>query len=238
MKLQNVISGSEPLVLHKNGEAGHRIWDQAQFCFRPQKQQLPCDLTIITWNSRDRKGCLEKSLDELGLPYISLWADNWKTSMKIALNVSALKFINTEYTMAIDSFDAMLLSSDSVIERFLSEDCDILFSGETNSYPRVPHLTNFEDKLSDSPFRYLNSGGWIGNTQFCRQYFEKCDVADPTSFYRHDNREIVWNDDQGRTRLVFQTMFPRAKIDYRCNIFQCLYGVTDEVKLTSPLLYL
>jgi hypothetical protein len=243
MHIRNLITGTSPRVLHRNGnppEWKHR-WKEivADFFAESQEPRGPCaDLTILTWNNRREKTVLEQCLDRWGLSYITLGKNVpvWRNDMKVYLNAEALRGLKTRYVMALDSDDTIVVApAADIIAEFESFGCDLLFSTEKNSCPDVPALTGFEQSIAESPYCHLNSGGWIGKTEACRDFFETCLTEHNRDIVAAQPTPQVFRDDQGRTRKTFRRLYPAARLDYRCQIFQSLFDVTldGEVLITA-----
>lgn len=243
MRIRNLITGTSPRVLHRNGNPPEwkARWERivADFFAETQQPRGPCpDLTILTWNNRRTKTVLEECLDRWGLSYVTLGRNvpEWRNDMKVYLNATALREVKTKYVMALDSDDVIVVAPvPAIIADFESFGCDIVFSTEKNSCPDEPSLTWFEQSIAESPYCHLNSGGWIGKTEACRRFFDDC--------LNEHNRDIVaaqpaphmFRDDQGLTRKTFRRYHPAARLDYRCQIFQSLFDVAlDGEVLITP----
>ena len=75
-----------------------------------------------------------------------------------------------------DAYDVMLSEhADVIVEKFLATGADIVFSGESAFYPsegRDSIRRQFE--ISDSKWRYLNSGGYIGYGWAVKKLVDYC----------------------------------------------------------------
>lgn len=236
MRITNLLTGTSPHVLHRNGNPPEwaAIWERAVDAFFRESLQ-PCppfpDLTIVTWSNRPTKTVLERCLDRWGVSYLTLGRNvpEWRNDMKVYLNANELRRVKSKYVMALDSDDVLVVSCPQrIVADFESFGCDILFSTEKNSCPEVPFLTEFEQSISESSYCYLNSGAWVGKTEVCSRFFQDC--------LDEHNRDIVAahpapqtaRDDQGLTRKTFRKYHPAARLDYRCRIFQSLFNVPIE----------
>lgn len=221
------------MIIHNNGPSQCPIWpivSKVSESSLLNHRNLPLNLTIITWNNSKRKGILEKVLDRYRAKCITLGKGRpWKRKNKLLLNVESLKCINTEYTMGVDCYDVIILSFKDIISRFTNMKCQMAFGAEINDYPKVPSLKKFELSIAESRFCHLNSGCWLGKTDYCLEFFKDCLAADSSDILAADPRKHISNDDQGITRKIFRNRFPDVKLDYNCDIFQCLYGLYKEV---------
>lgn len=238
MKLINLETSSWPIVIHNNGSSKCPLWSTILNNFPSSCQSIPPEeLTIITWNNSEQKGILERSLDHHGAKYIVLGRGRpWKRKNKISLNAEVLKDVDTKYTMGVDCYDVIVLNFRGMISKFLNMKCQMVFGAEINDYPKVPDLKKFDLSIAESRFCHLNSGCWIGKTKYCLEFFKECLTTDSSDILAADPRKHILNDDQGITRKVFQNRFPDTKLDYNCDIFQCLYGLGKEVAVGKLML--
>ena len=243
MLVKNLVTGTIPSILHRNGNPPEweARWSQIVAAFFAE-EQAPCppcpELTVLTWSNRPTKSLLERCLDRWGIPCVTLGADlpEWRNDMKVYLNATALDHVSTEYVLALDGDDILVLTClQRILADFRTFGCDIVFSTERNSCPDVPYLTNFERSLADSPYCYLNSGGWIGKVDACRRFFDDCLNEDNGDILAVHPTKSIFRDDQGLTRKTFQRHHPAARLDYRCQIFQSLFSVPldGEVVISS-----
>lgn len=239
MLVRNLRTGTTPGVIHRNGSPPEWEvrWEQvvAEFFAEAPARCEPCpDLTILTWTNRPAKSLLERCLDHWGVPYWTLGRrlPEWRNDMKLFLNVEALHRVESEYVMALDADDVLVVSSvRDILGAFKSIGCDLVFNAEKNSYPAVPFLAEFEQSIAESAYCYLNSGAWIGKTDVCRRFFEDCLAEDNGDVLAAQPIRSAFRDDQGPTRKTFQRYHPTATLDYHCRIFQSLNRVamTGEV---------
>ncbi len=226
MHLRNRLTNTRPLVIHNNGKTNNcpSVWQKVTTIALSQpKQCIPCDLTIFTWNTRPKPGLLEQCLSARNIECKVLGSNikTWANKLKTGLNITFLETIKTKYVMALDSYDVILLGCPAkILEMFMSFDCNMLFSAEKNSYPKEPMLTDFEQKLTLSPYPFLNGGCWIGEAGFCLSFFK--DSLKQKGFTKSPR------DDQGIIRQQFQEVYPKAKLDNDCKIFQNLFLAKDE----------
>jgi hypothetical protein len=236
MLIRNLITGSTPGVLHRNGNPPewHTQWQRvvAEFFAETHEPCEPCpELTILTWNNRPTKSLLERCLDRRGVPYqvLGKHVSEFRPHVKLYLNADALDRVQSEYVMALDADDLLVVSSPrDILATFKRFECDILFSSERNSYPKVPFLVEFEKSIAESDYRHLNSGAWIGKTQTCRQFFRDCCREDNSDILAAHPAKHVLRDDQGLTRKTFRKYHPGARLDYQCQIFQSLFKVPTD----------
>lgn len=245
MLVKNLITGSSPSVLHRNGNPPEweARWERIveEFFDEPHTPCKPCSaLTVITWRTRPTRSVTERSLERWGMSCLTLgrYLPEWRNDMKLYLNVEALERVTSTYVMGLDADDVLVVAEPQrILTAFTECHCDLLFSAEKASWPPEPALTEFEASISESPYAYLNSGAWIGQTDACRRFFRDCLNEDDGDIIAAHPVRGVFRDDQGRTRKTFRNYHPATKLDYHCRIFQSLWAVPleGEVLISSGL---
>ena len=236
MHVTNLVTGTTPGVIHRNGNPPEwqTQWQQAVARFfeeTPESAGPTPELTVLTWNSRPTKSLLERCLDRWGASYLTLGKQlpKWRPDMKVYLNAEALAQVTSEYVMALDADDVLMVSEPRhILVAFRAFECDIVFGAEKNNWPPVRFLADFEEAIAESAYCYLNSGAWIGKTDACRRFFRDCLNEDDGDLLAAHLTRAVFRDDQGRTRKTFRRYHPAARLDYHCRIFQSLREVPPD----------
>ena len=223
--VKNLTFDTKPLVIHAQGPHDNKpYWKPIRdnFFASPKKNiKLVDNLTIFTWNNgHEAMGVFEKSMEHLGLPCMILGAgvENWQNSKhKPSLTYEALKNIDPEYIMGVDSRDAILIDDpDIILQLFLKNfNCDLVFSADLMNWPNIIKFKKFEDKCAkgvDSDYKYLNSGAFIGKTDFCLDFFKKASETEPVP--------QAPKADQGIFKQIFMDYYPKVQLDYNCQLFQ------------------
>ena len=223
--LKNLTFNTFPTVIHAQGPHDNKPYWQpirdAFFALPKKNILLPKDLTILTWNNgHSAMGVFEKSMAHLGIPCLVLGEgiENWENSKhKPSLTFEALKNIQTEYVMGVDSRDAILIDDPSILlNKFLSLfDCELVFSADLMNWPNIPEFKKFEDKCAKdfhSDYKYLNSGAFIGKRDFCLEFFKVASETPPSP--------KAPKADQGIFKRVFMEFYPKVQLDYHCHLFQ------------------
>jgi len=262
MYLNNLIWGTSPLVIHAPGlyHAGERNfihmavnpywipiiknWEKESpvSCSKKTKDEL----TIITWNSTDIKGCCEQSLEKLGLNYLCLGKNikKWRFIDKITTALEVIDTISTPYVMALDCFDVLLLRDPyEAVEKFKAMHCNMLINGEKNYHPDFGIMTTgnyaitdkwkkYEKSIAQSEWKFLNAGALIAKTKFYKEFLIKCLERhetiknNPESFplprdpvYKKYPDYKISDDDQLLSHWLYHDYCPRIMIDYKMEIF-------------------
>jgi len=113
----------------------------------------------------------------------------------------------------VDGYDGLILdNSETILERFMGFDCDILFAAEKNCWPEPDMWINFPK--SETPYRFLNSGLFMGKVNKLKSFFNM-NVSD-------DSDDQLWMQ-----RKFLEPNGLNIKLDYEGYIFQC----DDEVEV-------
>ena len=144
--------------------------------------------------------------------------------------------------MGLDSHDLIVFGDPNLcLERLLKMDCDLVFNAELNFFPDYPisyfrDCKQFEQSLNEGIFCYLNAGAWIGRRDFCLKFFSECDTIKLWQMFDCRNYNLLFSDDQSVVHGMYKKYYPKVKLDYRCEIFQNIAKVTDEVIISCKWL--
>jgi len=222
-KVKNLIHNTLPIIIHNNGGGsnyGKLLFEKLYKSLNnyPKQKVQSNNVTIVTWSTqpKDDRNLLQKSLRRLGLECVVLSpckSINEKIPLFLTLRVT------TRYILWLDMFDVVVLSNPMiVIAELLKKQCKILAAGEKNHCPsNIPR--DFEYSHSKAPFHYLNSGCIIADWKYLRMILtEEYDLVNNSP----------GSGDQGIFKILYQKYYPNIKIDDNCNIFQCLYDITEK----------
>jgi hypothetical protein len=128
-----------------------------------------------------------------------------------------LEFLRTlksnDIILFTDAYDAMLMSGASEIEaRFREFQHPLVFSCEKRCWPRADRARHFPNS---SPWRFLNSGGFIGHAGYIRELLD-----------RHRAQDLLGGQYQWSNQAYWIEVYcrdPQAIVlDSQCVIFQTL----------------
>ena len=190
------------------------------------------DRIIPSLSSYENKSILEANLEYLGIQPLVVLTDSrlpWRNTFKfeIILNYLNSGKCTTEYFMFCDAIDVIFVDDpQKVIDIFKSFNCDALFMSthSEDGYSCMPQVKKFiNENLSVG--RYLNSGVYIGKTEFIKEIFEEAiKYAIPHGVtmdeYRHYLKSNPPNYPQGSQdqdifRFLEPKFYPRLKVDYK-----------------------
>lgn len=224
--ITNRLFGTHPIAAHCPGPL-HDDWRRfaSAVMDQPARRCLCPDVTILTWNSGERPdkpcGVLERSLEKLGVPTLVLGrgTPNWKNIRKFAITAEALSQVKTPFVIGADSCDVVFFDNPQLaVDRFRSHfDCGLLFNATgSRCWPELPEFVRFESSLPMTTVaqqrHWLNSGLFIGRTEFCREYFQHLAKEPPVAGYE-------WSD-QAVIKRTWPQWSPRVQLDYFSQMFQ------------------
>ena len=209
------------------------------------KFTLPNNLTILTARNKGSLGdriiphllgyedvsILEQNLEYLGVNLVVL-TDNklpWRNTVKIKMIYEYLQSgkCDTELFMYCDAIDVIFVDyPQRVIDIFEESNCDVLFMSthSTDGYQCMPHVKVEVDVINNGNGRYLNSGVYIGKTEFITEIFEELiKYVGPNDVTMSEYYEYLASNpidyprgsqDQDLFRYLEPKFYPRLKVDY------------------------
>lgn len=210
----NTTTHTDPIIYHDNSSKSSPWWPR--IVATRLSVTLPNDLMVITWTNR------ENTFLEDQLPITVLRRQGrWRHYNKFLLLDEALP---SKYLLCVDSDDVVITDLTTIVERFNSYQCDVLFGAERVNYPLSE--TARQNRLRtrvEGPYCYLNAGVFMGR-------------APQMANFLRISRAVFWwdtliasGDDQGAIVRLYEKMWPSVKIDHRCLIFQNLHTADNDI---------
>lgn len=242
--------GTSPQLIHAPDCSKNPYWDKLcrVFLNRTKTVHNCHDLTVLTWNNR-KKGAFERSLEIKGIPHIITGQNDnpWSNYNKFKYNIQIARECGTKYLMGCDSHDVLFIGDPcEVVDRFSRMDCRLLFNCEKFFYPNFPEPTlqrwrSFEMSVGQRPYQFLNAGMWIGETDFCQEFFQHADAVRVYDLFDCEPYEFLRKSsigcDQSSLHHIFPHFHPRVSLDYRCEVFLNISNARkDELTWMHPLL--
>lgn len=155
---------------------------------------------------------LQRSAETLGMELHAYGSGNFPGFGigKVRDAITFLQARDERYCLYTDCSDAFIARADIMDAYDRVGAPDILLSGETNCYPDADRAGEYP--ASDSPWKYINAGGWMGERSRVLEALEE--IWDFTEDKTCDQR--MWT----RWFLGFHEAQSRAKIDTVCHVFQ------------------
>lgn len=181
------------------------------------KKWIPEDTTIITWNNRSESGCFQSQLQASGIDHVILGKGlSWSTNrLKPKTFIEHMYSIKTKYILAADCFDVLIVGDlNKLIDQLQSSQSKMIFNATGVVYPHDKAQRDTERMMcADEPFRYFNSGIFIGESAFVRKMYSLLDLDDENNL----------SSDQYLLRKLYHAYHPEMKIDSKCEIFQVMF---------------
>lgn len=179
------------------------------------------------------KSILETNLEYLGIQPLVVLTDSrlpWRNTFKLEI---ILEYLNsgkctTEYFMFCDAVDVIFRDDpQKVIDIFKTFNCEALFMSthSTDGYKCMPQVKKFIDESIQSNERYLNSGVYIGRTEFIKELLtEAIQYTIPHGVTMDDYHKYLdsnplnyphGSQDQDIIRYLEPKFYPRLQVDYK-----------------------
>ncbi len=163
---------------------------------------------------------MEQTAERWGVPVTVLEADHslWQNREKFTLTRDYLDQCTTEYVIGLDSADVVLTRHPDELVQDYRQHYDVpLIMSATGAacWPPLPEFIMFESTRPEAHEaagrHWLNTGCWIGRTEFCREYFAAMAQEPPVSGYEFS--------DQAVCKRSWPHWYPEVQLDYRCRLF-------------------
>ena len=244
IRITNTMFATHGIAVHCPGPLHERWHHFFKSVLGQPKRRLKCpDGTILTCNSgiraaRPNKPCgvLERSLDLMGIraTVLGQGKTNWQNRDKFKLFADALDNVNTSYVIGADSCDVAFLDNPRIaVDRFESEfTCDLLFNATgSRCWPELPGLVHYQSALplanAARGRHWINSGLFIGKTEFCRHYFRELADSPPVAGFEASDQAVVMQ--------TWRDWYPSVQADYFSQIFQWFNEASSVMRWERPL---
>ncbi len=134
-----------------------------------------------------------------------------------------------EIILFTDAYDTMFLADEQeIINKFQRFKSPLVFSAEINCWPDTKLVKLYPPGTDGHFFKYLNSGGFIGESQYIRELIEKYygDNQIDHLVYKWSN-QYVWNQ-------IYLKEQDNIKLDHKGEIF---YTLSSHVAIASTFAY-
>ena len=194
-------------------------------------------VTYATHGGRDDRFCraVESALMNDVQLVILGWGEKWvglsqKLSAALLFSQSIPK---TDVMMFVDAFDVMFTKTASnhedLLNKFKALNSSILFSAECGCWPHVIEdpaicLKQYPNPPSPSPYRYLNSGAWIGYADEASKLLSDVQIKAGNNWDTANDQKLVAD--------MFLLRQHDIQLDYMNVLFQSMHMTYDP-----PLAY-
>ncbi len=243
--IHNKHTDTYPLIIHAQGMTNPKLADYFTKLTNIflNTDPPPCDDIDLTVTNYKTIGSAQKSINHLRFPRFIALGDkhtNFELHHKIGIINDIMDSISTRYVLYVDSHDVLITNLDKIINLFKTFQCKMLFNTEPFFWPgnheyNRPEIKNPRPIICPNVFnpafedlhgcnhtnRYLNSGVWIGETDFVKNLIAQyvCSPLNKLKFW-HGGR--IQGQDQIHYRHAFQNNHELIGLDYESVIFQTL----------------
>jgi GR25 family glycosyltransferase involved in LPS biosynthesis len=140
---------------------------------------------------------------------------------KINLVKKQLEFYSDDdIVLFVDGYDVFFVAKiNEIIDKFKNLNCDILFASEINCWPDKNLANKFDEIHTETRYKYLNSGLYIGTVKHLKYIMQK-------PIENNEDDQLYF---QNRFLENLETQEIVIKLDCDNYIFQCLSGIGDTV---------
>jgi len=246
IRLFNSLFQSRPIAAHCPGPLSDR-WRRFSAAVLSQPSQdvsaASADVTVLTWNGGEHRsdkpcGVLERSLARLGIRPLVLGTGRsergrWENRDKLALTAEALQQVRTPFVIGADSCDVVFLDDPQIlVDRFRRHfPCDLVFNATGSTcWPPLPRFVQFQSSLPMAAVaqgrHWINSGLFLGRTEFCRDYFRRLAAHPPVQSYPESDQAIVME--------TWPEWYPRVQADSLSLLFQWFNESPAVLRIERP----
>ena len=171
---------------------------------------IASDLQNVAFNSFLKPSCEFYKLDATVLEFDEVFYSN---RLKDALlNVYLEDTADDEIIFLTDATDTVFVANEAeILKKFNDFNSPLVFSAEINCWPDRALEVGYP--ASPAHFKYLNSGGFIGNAGYIKNIYKKYPV-----FETANNPAFLWSN-QYYWNTIYTKEINNIKIDHECEIF-------------------
>lgn len=128
-----------------------------------------------------------------------------------------------------DAFDTVFLTgAQEIMDKYLSFQSPLVFSAEINCWPDTKLEKEYPEGTDAYFFKYLNSGGFIGESEYIRALIEKYYNGDKIDHNVHQwSNQYTWNQ-------IYLKERDTIKLDHTGEIF---YTLSSDIAISSAYSY-
>jgi hypothetical protein len=158
----------------------------------------------------------------VGVPYASHTESKFRGAIEECRKLKDEGYSHVLYT---DGFDALFLRGEvDIIAAYMEFGApEWMLSAETNCWPYPERSSEYEE--TESPYKYLNAGGWIGRID----YLLKCAPVVLAQTYTEDDQGMI-------TQAYLNRHILGTVVDRWCRVFYTANGPALEVMESKNVL--
>ena len=189
------------------------------------------DLLLLATGTSNTDGLKRfiNSCEVYGLKYkIIGFGEKWKGGnmidgpgggQKIIFLTNILKELDDDHLILVtDSYDViMTANSAEIVKKYKEFNSPIVFAAEASCWPDTKLAEKYP--TTDSPNKYLNSGGFIGKVKDIKKIL-------PEAFQANSDDQLYYTN-----KFLSEDGEKLITLDYKCEIFQCLNNAETEIEI-------
>lgn len=130
---------------------------------------------------------------------------------------------NFDCVIVVDAWDIIFATgTDHIVERFGAFNAPILFNAERSCFPRADFAEKFPE--SPTPYRYLNSGFFIGYTDAVMAMLVNMKLDDLAEDHRRPDGTMHEPNDQEHYQAWYLANQSKAALDTHASVCQSLHA--------------
>lgn len=182
-------------------------------------------VTANFYTNQDQIFRLRDTANYFGIPLVTYgagqqfvsWVDTKLTKLSEFLIPIKHEYDLVLYTDGGDSW--FMTNLDEIIDKFNSLNADLLVAGEKDCYP----LSHLYEVFPKTPYkaRYINCGGYLGYIDY---FVEQLEIIRHSYHGTDTNDQALWIRGLADGKVKYT-------VDSKCEIFQCLGGMSWETDL-------
>lgn len=185
-------------------------------------------VTYASHGGRDDRFCraVESSIrHDFGLVILG-WGVPWRgLSQKLeAAHAYAASLPSDDVLLFTDAFDVIFSGSpQDVLDTFLAENAKIIFSAECGCWPHImedPNICLHKYPPSPTPYRFLNSGTWIGFAKEATEMLAEVMIEAGQNFANANDQKLVAD--------MYIAGRHGIKLDFYNKLFQSMHMTLDR----------
>lgn len=136
--------------------------------------------------------------------------------------------IKSKYMQFVDSWDLVYGATPrEVMLCYHTFNSPIVISAESNCFPDT-YRKEFDELNNPLPYRYVNSGVIVGETEAILTCLEEMDLQNVRDDYRMENGQNYHSNDQTMWQEIYLKQPVKIALDYNQSITQTLHNATIE----------
>jgi len=155
-------------------------------------------------------------------PTILDWGQSYRglgARLKVVNTALAQLAAHSSHVLFVDAYDVIFVENlNSIFSKYSEMNHPLILSTEKNCFPDIEKAHLYPS--CDSPYRFVNGGGWMGETQYILDVFQKMELE---KFPDNANDQTFWTD-------LFLSEPSSARLDTNCSIFQSLFEADDDLE--------